>query len=180
MENLTIPTRNKMAMKFGLITGIIYIVLFSVTNLLMGNIMMYNVMRCIVYVIYMVLIGVFVSQIKKADGGYLEFKDAFGAAFVILLTAGILYFIYAYIYFQFIDPHYLEKMKTSVVTYMELHKVPDEAIDKTVKSFDEQIIDAKNFHIGKTLLGFFGFLVMDSLFAMIVCLIVKKQKPMFG
>ena len=179
MEQMTVAVRNKTAMKYGLITAVIYIVLFTVTNLLMSNIMVYNVVRAVVYILYMVLIGVFVTQIKNADGGYIEFKDAFGAAFVILLTTGIIYFIYTFIYFQYIDPHYLEKMKIAVVSYMENHKVPDSAIDSTVKNFDEQIADSKSFHPGKLLLGFFGFLVMDSLFAMVVCLIVKKQRPMF-
>ncbi len=179
MESITVAERNKMSVKYGLITGVVYIILFSVTNLLMSNVIMYNVIRGLVYILYMGLIGVFVTQIKKADGGFIEFKDAFGAAFVMLLTAGILYYIYSYIYFQYLDPHYLEKMKTSVITYMETHKVPDESIDATAKKFDEQIIEAKTFHFGKTMLGFFGFLVMDSLFGMLVCLIVKKQRPMF-
>ena len=180
MENITVKQRNITALKYGLIIGVIYCVLFSVINLLMANIVIYNVMRAVVYIFYMTLIGVFLTQIKKSDGGFLEFKDALGAAFVMILVGSLIYFIYSYIYFEFIDPHFLEKMKVSVVTYMENKKVPDEAIESTVKKFDEEIADSKSFHLGKTLLGYFGFLVLDTLFAMIVCLIVKKQRPIFS
>jgi hypothetical protein len=168
-----------MSLKYGLIIGVIYMVLFSVSNLVMAQMMTYYAVKTVVYVLFFVMIGVFLTQIKKADGGYMEFKDAFGAAFVMILVAEVIYFVYSYFYFQFIDPHYLEKMKVSVLTYMENVKAPDKAIESTIQNFDTQIADSKHFNPGKTLMGFFGFLIMDSLFGMIVCLIVKKQRPMF-
>jgi Protein of unknown function (DUF4199) len=179
MENMTIQVRNKMCVKYGLIIGLVYMVLFSVSNLVMSQMMTYYAVKLVVYVIFFVMIGVFLTQVKKADGGYLEFKDAFGAAFVMILVAEVIYFIYSYVYFQYIDPHYLEKMKVSVITYMENKQTPDKVIETTIQNFDTQIADSKHFNLGKTLMGFFGFLIMDSLFAMIVCLIVKKQRPMF-
>ncbi len=179
MENITLAERNKMALKYGLIVGVIYCVLFSVINLLVGNFIVYNITRVISYILYMVLMGVFASQIKRANGGFIEFKEVFGAVFVMLLSAGVLYFIYSYIYILYINPQFMDKMKGSVLTFMENMKTPDDKIEKAMQDFDKRIEESKKFNIGSSLQSFFGFLVMDSLFGMVVCLIVKKSKPVF-
>ena len=180
MEELTTAIRNKMALKYGLIIGAIYLVLFTGINVLVGNFITYNAMRVIGYILYFVIMGMFITQIKKENGGYLEFKDAFGAAFVMILTANILYYVYSYVYFQWINPHFMEQMKVSVVSFMEKMKAPDDKIEKTIQDMDKQIADSKSFNLGHILMGFFGFLILDSLFGMIVCAIVKKNRPMFG
>ena len=73
----------------------------------------------------------------------------------------------------------MDKMKGSVLTFMENMKTPDYKIEKAMKDFDKRIEESKKFNIGSSLQSFFGFLVMDSLFGMVVCLIVKKSKPVF-
>jgi hypothetical protein len=127
----------------------------------------------------MVLVGVFAAQIKRANGGFIEFKEVFGAVFVMLLAAGFLYFIYSYLYMLYINPQFMDKMKGSVLTFMENMKTPDDKIEKAMQDFDKRIEESKKFNLGTALLSFFGFLVMDSLFGMVVCLIVKKSKPVF-
>ena len=179
MENMTIAIRNKMALKYGLIIGIIYLLLFTGINVLVGNYVMYLGMRCVGYILYMVLIGVFATQIKNANGGFMEFKEVFSVAFIMVLVAGIIYYIYTCVYFLYIDPHFMDKMKASTLVFMEKVGAPDDAIEKSMKKFDEEIASSKTLNIGNTLLYFLGFVIMDSLFAMVVCLIVKKTKPMF-
>jgi hypothetical protein len=35
-------------------------------------------------------------------------------------------------------------------------------------------------NLSKTLMGFFGFLILDSLFGMLVAVIVRRKEPMFN
>ena len=179
MEPLTLAARNQMAAKFGALVGALYLILFTVVNMLVGNYIVYMLMKLMVYIIYLVIIGVLLSQVKKANGGYLEFREAFGAAFMIILITNIIYYAYSWIYMLYIDPHFMEKIKASTITFMENLKTPEEAIDKTAKQMDEALASSKRFDFGKTVMGFCGFIILDSLFAMLVCLIVRKKRPMF-
>ena len=92
MEPLTLAARNQMAAKFGALVGALYLILFTVVNMLVGNYIVYMLMKLMVYIIYLVIIGVLLSQVKKANGGYLEFREAFGAAFMIILITNIIYY----------------------------------------------------------------------------------------
>ena len=180
MENITLAQRNQMALKYGVLAGFIYILIFTGVGVLVGNFIAYNAMRLVGYVLYMVIFGVFATQIRKANGGYLEFKDTFGAVFVMILAANVLYFIYSYVYFKVINPHFLEQMKGSVMTFMENMHAPDDKIEKSMHDFDQQIAESQSFNLSKTLMGFFGFLILDSLFGMLVAVIVRKKVPMFN
>jgi hypothetical protein len=96
-----------------------------------------------------------------------------------VLVAGIMGFLYNYIYMYLIDPDFMNKMKDSTLHMMENMKSPDEALDKTASEFDKQIAESKNLNIGKSLLGFLGGIVVDCLFGLIPCAILKKPKPIF-
>jgi Protein of unknown function (DUF4199) len=139
MENITLAQRNQMALKYGVLAGLIYILIFTGVGVLVGNFIAYNAMRLVGYVLYMVIFGIFATQIRKANGGYLEFKDTFGAVFVMILAANILYFIYSYVYFKVINPHFLEQMKGSVMTFMENVHAPDDKIEKSMHDFDQPL-----------------------------------------
>lgn len=180
MENITVAVKNKMAVKYGLILGAIYVVLFTCTSLLINNFISFIVMRSVAYILYFVLIGVFLTQIKKANGGFIEFREVFGASFIIVLIAGFVYYIYCSIYFLYINPHFMEYMKSSVITFMENMHTPSQTIDAKAADLDKAVAESKIFNFWKSIQGYLSSVVLDSIFAMIVCAIVKKSRPVFG
>lgn len=180
MENITSAQKNKMAMTYGLLIGIIYIVITSAVNLTVSNMINFYLTKFVGYVAYFIIIGYYATRIKKANGGYIEFREVFGAVFIMIIIAGFMSYLYNYLYMYVIDPHYMEKIKTAVVHFMEKMKAPDEKIDETVRKFDSQMEEAKHFSFKNNILAIVGFIIMDSLFGLIVSAIVKKSRPLFN
>ena len=165
-----------MALTNGLLLGLIYVILVTVSNLMVGKGMfLFNTLKFAGYIIYFVALGFMAAHIRKANGGYIEFRELFGAIFIILAIAWLIGYLYTFLYMYVIDPNYMDKIKESTVGFMERNKVPEEAIEKTMKDFD----DSKKFNLGKSLMGYFGWLILDCLFGLVVCAIVKKKRPMF-
>jgi len=178
MDQAVKANMNKQAFLYGIIAGVIYIVLLTIENMLVGSgMLLFYGLKILGFGLYMVILGVLATQIKKSLGGYMEFKTAFGAIFIMILVANVFYYIYTYIYMFYIDPNFMEKLKESTLTFMASRHVPQESMDATAAKFDGQMEEAKHFSIGKNLLSFFSSVVLDSLFGLIVAAIVKKNKP---
>jgi hypothetical protein len=180
MENITTAERNKMAVTFGLLLGLIHIVITSGINTLVGSFFLFNSLKVVAYFLYFIIMGIFATRIKKANGGYIEFRELFGAVFIMVIIGGFMTYVYTYVYIDLIDTDFMNKLKTSTVSFMERNKnIPDERIEETVKSFDKQMAEAKTLNLGKNLITFLQAIVMDSLFGLLVCLAVRKSRPVF-
>ncbi len=146
--------------------------------MMVTNMMMYSMVKGVAIILYFIALFVFARMIRKANGGYIEFREIFGAVFVMLLVAGFMTYLYNYLYMYAIDPDFMGKMKASTLNQLEkMPGITDEQLDEQAKRFDKQIEESKN--IGKSLLYFLGMLMFESLFGLIICAIVKKPRPMF-
>ncbi len=172
---LTTAQRNKMAMTYGLILGLIYIVIISLTNMAATALFLYTLLRGTGYLLYVVILGFMLARIRKANGGYIELREVFGPAFIILLIAGGLSYIWQYVYIYLVDPGFTDKVLNATVESLEKAKMSDEKIDEMVAEIEK----SKTFNLGKTILGFFTSVLMDCLFGLVVSLIIKKQRPIF-
>ena len=175
--SLSTAQKNKTAAINGIILGIIYLIFTSIANAMVSNLIVFYAAKFIAYVLFFVIIGIMVTRIKKANGGYIEFKDVFGKIFVIILVSEIIYYIYMFIFYKYIDPAFMDKVKVSTVHFMEQMKMTDDKIEQATAGLDKTIADSKKFNLGNNILSFFGTLVVDSLFGLIVAAIVKKPKP---
>lgn len=176
---LTTGARNKMAATYGAILGVVYVVFTTLAYMMIANMITFYVITALSFVVSIVLIGVFIKLIRKANGGYLEFREAFGSAFVMVLIALFISNVYNLLYMYAIDPDVVVKMKESTLRMMENMKTPDEALDQTAEQFDKQIEKAKKIEVGAAVLQYFGSVLVASLFAIIPCAIVKKARPIF-
>ncbi len=179
MENITALEKNKLAAKYGFVVGVIYIVITSAVNLAIANMIYFYLCKTIGYVCLFVIVGYFASQIKKSNGGYIEFKEIFGAIFIMLIISGFMSYVYNYLYMFVIDPHFMEKIKTATINFMEKSQVPSEKIEDTISKFDKQIEESKHFNLTRNLLTLSGAFIVDSLFGLFVAAIVKKSRPLF-
>jgi hypothetical protein len=69
----------------------------------------------------------------------------------------------------------MDKIKEATVGFMERNNVPEESMDKALKEFD----NSKKFDLLKSVTGYFGWLILDCVFGLIICAIVKKKRPLF-
>ncbi len=89
-------------------------------------------------------------------------------------------YVYDFVYMFVIDPDFLNKMKAATIQFMEKSpNISDDKLDETARNFDKQIVQSKAFSLGNNLKNFFGGLVLDCLFGLIVCAIIKKPRPIF-
>lgn len=179
MENITTAERNKMAATYGLLLGLIYMVLTTLTYMSSGSLMGFYGFTALAFVLYFVTMGIFCGRIRKADGGYIEFKDVFAAIIIMVFISCLISFVYNVIYMKYIDPAFMDKMKNTTIQFMEKNKVPDDQIEEAVRKFDKQAAEAKSFSIGTMLLTYFEMVVFCCLFGLIVAAIVKKKRPIF-
>lgn len=178
-EGISKKERNKIALRFGLFLGLFYVPLALVANTFVASYFIHYAARFLVYVFYMILVGVFAARIRKANGGYIEFSELFGATFVMLLVGGIIAFVYNYVYIAYIDPDFSMKMKEATLSMMERQNLPEEQLDKVSTTFDEQIAKSKKFNFGDNIFALLGSIILDTLIGLIPVAILKKPRPLF-
>ncbi len=179
MEGISAAERTKQAVIFGAITGLIYMVFATCANMIITKFFLFYAVKALFYILFMLMLGLFATRIRKASGGYMSFREVFGVVFIMILVSGLLYFTYNFIYFKVIDPDFMEKIKTASLSWMEKRGMSDEALNKASADFDKRIVESKTFSLSKNLFAFVGMIIIDSLFGLIVCAVVKKNKPMF-
>ncbi len=179
MENITTAERNKMAGIYGLLLGVIAMVMTTCSYMMVGNFIGFYAFQIFVFILFVIVMGIFSARIRKANGGYIEFKEIFGAIIIMIFISCLISYIYGIIYTKYIDPGFMDKIKNATVQFMEKQKVPDDKIDETVRKFDKQMAESKNFNFGQTLLTYFEVCIFYCLFGLIVAAIIKKNKPVF-
>ena len=178
MEDITMSRsdRNKKAAIFGVVLGLIYIILSTITNLTVAQqLTLYGVMTLLNYILYFVILGFMAKMIRKANGGFMEFKELFGTIFVILLVSASMTYLYNWVFMNYIDPHFTEKVLEAARLKIEQSPLPDEQIDELLKNMDKESAGAKSFDV----LAWAGLIVRDCVFGWIVAAIMKKSKPVF-
>lgn len=166
-----------MAAMYGVITGIFYVIMATIAYTQVSNITVFYTVKATGYLLLLVLTGLLAARIRKANGGYIQFKDVFGAIIVMMLVSGAIYFIYNYIYIEYIDKQYVYKLKAAMLQWMEKRNTPDDIMNTTEKSFDKQIAESKTFNLGNNVLSYFSNLMLDCLLGLGVAAIIKKNKP---
>lgn len=116
---------------------------------------------------------------KKAQGGYLEFRDALKAAFLVFVIALFLQSIFSWILMNFIDRGFRDALEHAtldkVEKFMQSLKMDQDVIDK---SLDEQ--RGKNqYALPKILLSLCLTYIVCFLISLLIAAIVKKKKPEF-
>lgn len=172
---LSTPERNKKAAINGLVLGLIYIVIVTITFQFATNIVMSGLTRFAGYVIYLVILGFMLAGIRKANGGYIELREAFGAAFVTFFVAGLLSFAYQQLYVYVIDPGFTDRVINASIAALEQKNIPDDQMDKMI----ERIEESKKVTAGGVVMGFLAGIIVDCLFGLLVSLIIKKPRPIF-
>lgn len=115
------------------------------------------------------------TAFKKVNGNLMSFGQGLTIAIVMLLISGIVAGLFNYVYLHFIDPDFVERMKTGMVEFMERNNVPDEQIEKSTVRLGEM-----NVGIGKALLnGVLGGLGGGLILGSIVSVFTKRKPPEF-
>jgi Protein of unknown function (DUF4199) len=177
MEDNLSAVRNKLAVKYGLLVGLIYMVITTGISIAVNKFVLFMVLGLLAYILYFFLLGIFARRIRIETGGFLTFKEAFTIVFIMICISITMSYLYDILYMTVMDPGYLDKIKNSTLTFMEGFHMPEKSYDKMVKQMDESTEDARKFAIGKSALILLRSIITHTIGGLLVCVSVKKKKP---
>jgi len=164
-------TRSSVVYKFGLIIGlvaIIYSILLYLLDLSMN--------KALGYVNYVFLIGGIVWGLKtyrdQGLNGFISFGKAFTTGFYISVVAGVISAIWAFIFFKFINPEFVEIILQETETQMMEQGQSEEVIEQTLKY--------TRMFMKPSLMAFWSFLfniIGGAILSLIIGAIMRKDPP---
>lgn len=167
-------TMFKHSMSYGLILGVILIIISLVTYLI-------GVVKPPTWVSlinYAIIIGVIVWGTKKYRdevlGGAIKYGNALGFGVLITLFAGIIVAVYTFLHMTVIDPDYISKILAVVEEELVNKGMPDDQIQMALdmqKKFMTPTFITISALLGMTFMGF--------LFSLITSIFLKKEKSPF-
>jgi hypothetical protein len=175
MTDSTPTSKYSIPLRFGLITGVIYIILLFIRyKYFASDPVQFALSALITYVIVITMYVLTGIARKKELGGYGESREIFQSIFIVILITELFYVFFNLIYLKYIDPAFWENLKTTSISYYQHLKMNNEQMDQRMKSFKD--IDQQTSPIG--LLKGYGFsVIIDSLFGLTIAAILRKKKP---
>lgn len=178
MENNADFNRFALPVRWGIISGIAAILIFTLFSMLVissSPIFGLFGMLFVTFVVMVVILILLGLQQRKAMGGYISIRDAFQAMFVAILIQLAISQIYSVIYYNFIDPDFFTRMGDAVYD-MTIKLGGDETkAAEAVAEVEQQAADKNNF--SKLILGFAKTIVFNSIIGLIIAAIIKRNKP---
>ncbi len=171
------------ALKFGLYLGVINVfimlILYFIDPLLMAT---NGVASSCLFVVSILLFVYFTLELKKAVGGYWNFRLAFSSIFIMLLISNLFLPIYQLVEFKIMDKELGQRTYEALV-----QKASRDLSAKGISGEDlaKQMEMVKKFIPipGETkflLFSIAGAVVISILFALLLAAIFKKERPVFG
>lgn len=160
----------------GLIIGLVYCIFIFIQNqFFYANPMQFSAIKLLCYLLIIGGYAYSAYMVKKSYEGYITFQECLKVLLIVILITELLYAIFSTLYVSYIEPSFLEKLKTSWSEYFIKNKVPQDKIDETLKQFDE----AKNITFWRVIQSYGFSIIIDIIFALIIAAIMKKKRPVF-
>lgn len=172
-------SRNTIPIRWGVIIALVTVILSTIMLMFMtDNMMTFWVFSIVLLAVPVVLYGIGAAQQRKAIGGYIEFKEAFRAVFIMILINVVISTIYGFIYKEFIDPEYIDRLRTAMTNFIANANMPQERADEMYQQFDEKM--AQQSSVSATFMNILIQIIVYSIFGFIIAAIVKKKRPEQG
>lgn len=171
MKNRNVST----GLSFGVIIGLIYIILLYWRWNSAENMIMFGI---IAIISFMIILGILFYEAfyrRKENGGFIELKDLFQTLFISVLIFELFYAIFNFMYLKYIDPEVIDRMKIAMQDLMDKagDKVTEADKAKQIEQFDKFEEATKPL---KVLQQFLIGLAISGVFALLISLIMKKKK----
>jgi len=161
----------KNALNWGVIMGIVLIIY----SLLMFFLDL-SLEQWVGWVSYVFMIGILIlatiNYRDKAMGGVLSYGQALGFGVVVILFASIINAIYFYVFVEYIDPEFINKMLAMGEEKMIEQGIPEEQIELGIemqKKFMKPIV--------MSLISIPTTVFMGLIFSLITSIFLKKTQP---
>jgi len=177
-DSLDQPSKFGTGIKFGIISGAVYILLLLVRYMFFNSNPM--VFTGTIFVSYLIILSFFVQAAlarRKELGGYADIKELFSTIFIVVLITEVCYAVFNYIYLNYIDPEFYPHYLQVTLEYMRSKGVGEEVLNHQIDKLQDQMVQMKS--ISNNLLGLATWLIVDSIIGLIMALVMKKNKVQF-
>lgn len=169
-ENLEAPTVKSVAMKWGLILGLISIAYFLIVTL--GNLQAVSGINLIGLIPSIIIIYLAHKEFKDNGDGYMSYGQGLGLGTLLALISSLISAVFAYVYIKFIDTTYFDTVKDIQIAEMQKNRMSDSEIE-TAMGFTEGFMNAEVTFIFGIVMGVLaGFII-----SLIVSAITKNSNP---
>lgn len=167
------------SVKYGLIGGLIYIILqmciYLVDPAIMFSMSSVILFLAILVVIFVVCCVYAIRAKRNGLGGFITFKQAFTEGFITAVVISIMLNVFTYFLYTFIDPTLEEQLREFTMNAVAgfLESLPDEEFEEAMSEMEDQEI------VGPvaTLKGIAQFILYGAIIAAIASGIMKKEDP---
>ncbi|UOQ99439.1 DUF4199 domain-containing protein [Hymenobacter sp. 5317J-9] len=174
--NATPVTTTSVALHYGLLlaaSGILVDFLVRIANF---SFLTYGIVAgltaLIVTIVWIVLAH---SAFKKANNGLMTFKQGLIIAMIMVLLSAIIASLFNFLYLNYIDEDFVERMKAGMTEFMEKNNVPEDQIAKSTAKFDEMNVGIVQSLLNGLKNGVIGGLVLGAL----ITAFTKRSHPEF-
>ncbi len=169
-----------LSVKYGLIVGFIGIILTTMSYALGAGFMATWWVGILTLIALIVMYVILSLRIRKDEGGYISFKDAFVKIFLMCLLAGMLNSLFTMLLFNVIDPGFSQKMQDALVekteAMMERMGAPSEKTEEVIEKMKES---GNNYSVKSLAKAYLFASLFYAVFSLITAASIKKNKPLF-
>jgi hypothetical protein len=167
----------KSNIQYGIIIGLIYVLLTLILYLIDRSLLA-SFWKAIPYLLVLGLLVYIGLQRKKELGGYLKFKEAVKTMFIVYFIAEVLFQLFNYSLYNFIDPELSAFMKEQALEKtkegMENWGASEENTKEVIKNMKNQDYSLT---LNKTVLGLAFWSILGFIYTLIVAVLIKKSPP---
>ena len=167
------PSKNAIALRYGIIFGIISIVyslILNITDLAFTN----RALSWVSFIILIVAIVLAMREFKQQNNNYMSYGQGLGIGTLVTTVSSFLGGVFTYIYVKFIDTGFIDKMREMQVAELEKKGMNDDQIEQAV-AMSEKMMTPGMIVVFAILGGlFFGFLL-----SLLISALLKRTRPEF-
>ncbi|MBO9205381.1 MULTISPECIES: DUF4199 domain-containing protein [Niastella] len=163
---------------YGFINGAVAIV-FTVLLYLGGAKMFVSPIAYCGIVLPIVVCVLGLLQIKKQQGGYLEFGQALKTSFQIFVIGSLIASIFQFVLFNYIDVPFRQALAQETAQKAEQWMRNFGASESEIEKKVDETMDQNNYTVGRLLLGFVFGCIFWFIVSLIVSAIIKRKRPPF-
>lgn len=173
-------TVKKQGITFGITVGVLAIVCTTLMYVIDISLFVSFWTGSIIFIINLVLAIIAVAKVKKAQGGYASFKEAFTTFFIVMAIGSLINALYMFVLFNLIDPTAKTTVTDLVVqsTAKMMQGIGAKTAD--IKATLEEIKNADSFGLLALLKSYVYGLIFYIIVGLIVAAAMKKQDPFAG
>jgi hypothetical protein len=165
-------TTTRVALKWGLICGLIAIVLSTLTYVF--DLWKFGWSSLLTIVPMAIFTYLAHKEFKTGNEGFMNYGQGLGIGTLIGAISGIISSIYGLVYTQFVDTNIMENIKDFQIGKMEEQGLSDQQIEGAMDMMSKFQSPGFTF-----IAGVFSSILLAFLAALIISAITQKKKPVF-